>query len=202
MNADQVIEGIGNVVAAAKPAQEYCFLWIDWWPMCLTKSEWSGWVQSIGVLVAMCAPWIHSYFVRRRAKALALDVFNQALHIAKRGNRLDAILGSVPSDPQQLQEAYGTASAIAHSIRDLTEDELSALHLFAPVAVSRLRTCAELRAKLLGLLGLAAERQLPNDAHQHIYKEAARYAREYRELTADAVSLMRDSGWGSRPRKY
>lgn len=202
MNADQVIEGIGKVVAAAKPAQEYCFLWIDWWPMCMAKNEWSGWVQSIGVLVAMCSPLVHSFFVKRQAKPLAQDVFIQALRIEKSGKRLDMLLGGAPLDPQQLNNAYNEASAIALAVRDFTEDELSALRLFTPVAVSRLRTCGELRAKLLGVLGIAVEGQLPDDALRHIYKEAARYAREYCELTSEAVSLLRDAGWGARLKKY
>lgn len=53
MNADQVIESIGNVVAAAKPAQEYCLFYWDVWPMCMTKAEWSGWMQAIGVLATI-----------------------------------------------------------------------------------------------------------------------------------------------------
>ena len=35
------------------PATEYCFLWIDWWPLCMTKSEWSGWAQAIGAVLAL-----------------------------------------------------------------------------------------------------------------------------------------------------
>jgi len=35
------------------PAPEYCFLWIDWWPLCMSKSEWSGWAQAIGAIVAL-----------------------------------------------------------------------------------------------------------------------------------------------------
>lgn len=57
MNADQVIEGIGKAVEAAKPAQEYClFYWNDW-PMCMTKAEWAGWMQAGGALLAIVATW-------------------------------------------------------------------------------------------------------------------------------------------------
>lgn len=56
MNADQVIKGIGNAVAAAQPAQEYCLFWSDYWWLCMTKSEWSGWVQAVGSVIAIiCA---------------------------------------------------------------------------------------------------------------------------------------------------
>lgn len=36
-------------------ATEYCFLWIDWWPLCMTKAEWSGWVQAVGSVAAIAA---------------------------------------------------------------------------------------------------------------------------------------------------
>lgn len=32
---------------------EYCLLWIDWWATCLTKGEWSSWVQALGSLLAL-----------------------------------------------------------------------------------------------------------------------------------------------------
>ena len=35
------------------PTPEYCFLWIQWWPLCMTKAEWSGWVQAIGSILAI-----------------------------------------------------------------------------------------------------------------------------------------------------
>lgn len=37
------------------PTPEYCLLWIDWWPLCMTKGEWSGWMQAIGAAIAILA---------------------------------------------------------------------------------------------------------------------------------------------------
>lgn len=53
MDANQLAEGVARAVEAAKPAQEYCFLWIDHWSMCMTKAEWSGWMQAVGSIVAL-----------------------------------------------------------------------------------------------------------------------------------------------------
>lgn len=53
MDANQLAEGIARAVEAAKPAQEYCFLWIDHWSMCMTKAEWSGWMQAGGSALAL-----------------------------------------------------------------------------------------------------------------------------------------------------
>ena len=69
MNADQVIEGIGKAVAAAKPGQEYCFLWIDHWSTCMTKSEWSGWMQAIFSVLAIVA----ALFIATRQRRQAID---------------------------------------------------------------------------------------------------------------------------------
>ena len=33
--------------------EEYCFLWITHWSTCMTKAEWSGWVQAVGAIVAL-----------------------------------------------------------------------------------------------------------------------------------------------------
>lgn len=34
---------------------EYCLLWIDWWPLCMTKAEWSGWCQVAVSALALVA---------------------------------------------------------------------------------------------------------------------------------------------------
>lgn len=53
MNANQLTNALVDAAAAAKPAQEYCLLGIDWWATCMTKAEWSGWMQAIGAIVAL-----------------------------------------------------------------------------------------------------------------------------------------------------
>lgn len=59
MNTSQLIQALGDAASATKPPQEYCLLWIDWWPMCMTKTEWSGWMQAIGSILALgIAIWI------------------------------------------------------------------------------------------------------------------------------------------------
>lgn len=76
MNADQLIEELGAAAAAAKPAQEYCFLWIDWWPMCMTKAEWSGWIQAVFSVVAILASSLLAIYLFHREKS-----HQRALHL-------------------------------------------------------------------------------------------------------------------------
>lgn len=47
-------------------APEYCFLWIDWWPLCMSKSEWSGWVQAIFSVIAILAAFAISEIQQSR----------------------------------------------------------------------------------------------------------------------------------------
>jgi hypothetical protein len=59
---------VGNSTAPA----EYCFLWIDWWPLCMTKAEWSGWMQALGavaaILLAVALPLMQGRRQRRRLR--------------------------------------------------------------------------------------------------------------------------------------
>ncbi|MBO9680786.1 MAG: hypothetical protein J7556_21350 [Acidovorax sp.] len=65
-----------RVVESAKPAQEYCLLWIDWWPICMTKAEWSGWMQAIGAILAILASFA---LVRHQLKEQQLLVKRAAV---------------------------------------------------------------------------------------------------------------------------
>lgn len=33
--------------------QELCLLWIQWWPLCMSRSDWASWVQAIGTVAAI-----------------------------------------------------------------------------------------------------------------------------------------------------
>ena len=53
MDVNQLIRALGDAAGSAKSPQEYCFLWIDWWATCMTKAEWSGWMQAIFSVIAI-----------------------------------------------------------------------------------------------------------------------------------------------------
>ncbi|SOE37595.1 hypothetical protein [Delftia acidovorans] len=55
MELSQIIDGIGAAVASAKPVQEYCLFFLNWWPMCMTKSEWAAYLQALGVIVTLAS---------------------------------------------------------------------------------------------------------------------------------------------------
>jgi hypothetical protein len=81
MNAEQLIEGISNAVAAAKPVQEYCLFWSDfWWWMCMTKTEWAAWVQAIGVIAALLIPVISVLYNKYSNKKTADKLIKEINH--------------------------------------------------------------------------------------------------------------------------
>ena len=83
MNTNELIEGIGLSAATAKPAQEYCFLWMDHWSMCMTKSEWSGWVQGVAVCAALIAPmfiWLYSRFHERKVAKIIFNGYEEKIN--------------------------------------------------------------------------------------------------------------------------
>lgn len=50
---------------------EYCFLSLQWWPICMGKSEWAAWVQAVGSVLAILAAvgiayWQHARDARQR----------------------------------------------------------------------------------------------------------------------------------------
>lgn len=83
MDTNQLIKAIGEASANTKPAQEYCLFWLDWWPMCMTKSEWSGWVQAFGSIFAIFAVFLLAYYQfaqqRRLAAKSAHTIFTKVM---------------------------------------------------------------------------------------------------------------------------
>ncbi|MFP5444340.1 MAG: hypothetical protein ACLGIY_12240 [Betaproteobacteria bacterium] len=67
METNQLVEALARALDSAKPAQEYCFLWIDWWATCMTKTEWAGWMQAIGAVTALGIAIGLPYFQKKRA---------------------------------------------------------------------------------------------------------------------------------------
>lgn len=55
MDTNQLIEAIARAVESAKPVQEICLWGFGGWAACMTKAEWSGWMQAIGSVVAIVA---------------------------------------------------------------------------------------------------------------------------------------------------
>jgi hypothetical protein len=77
------------------PPDEYCFLFIQWWPLCMTKGEWSGWVQAVGAVVAIGVAFFVAQIQTRATRRESLrKTAEQRLETAK---TLDLLAGATSS---------------------------------------------------------------------------------------------------------
>ncbi|MGF6211820.1 hypothetical protein [Comamonas sp. 4034] len=129
MDTNQLVTAIGEAVANARPAQEYCLLWGDlqinsWWS-CMTKSEWSGWMQAIfGALAilssALLAIWIANRERRIAGKdALSLSVqhANSMVAFVRMAREMQTIDGAVTIN-SAFEGALDSGSSIRLDVLD------------------------------------------------------------------------------------
>lgn len=65
---------IGQAVAKATQATEYCLFYAQWWPLCMSRAEWAAWLQAVFSVIAIAAavyvPWKqHKMALRQRDEA-------------------------------------------------------------------------------------------------------------------------------------
>lgn len=51
---------------------EYCFLFVDWWPLCMSKSEWASWFQAFASVFAIGAAGYGIYWQVKRQHQIAM----------------------------------------------------------------------------------------------------------------------------------
>lgn len=71
----------------ASPPPEYCLLAIQWWPLCMTRTDWASWVQAVGSIAAV----LLAMFVFHRQAKQAIDLEDARLRVQKIG-RLQVVL--------------------------------------------------------------------------------------------------------------
>ncbi|MDH4417710.1 MAG: hypothetical protein QE485_10830 [Acidovorax sp.] len=83
MDANQLAEALARAVEAAKPAAEYCLLAKQdyWWTVCMTKAEWSGWMQAMGSVIALVVAIGVPYVLQRRVNTENFGMAKECLHI-------------------------------------------------------------------------------------------------------------------------
>lgn len=91
-------------------APEYCLLWIQWWPLCMTKAEWASWFQAIVALVAVYAGW-------RYVKHQTSEARKQLESL--RADNVRSALNSLRVLALNLRNEMGSISASVHSEEDV-----------------------------------------------------------------------------------
>ncbi|MVT30126.1 hypothetical protein GO496_24610 [Acidovorax citrulli] len=165
MNADQLLDAMARAVEMAKPAQEYCIAATRdyWWTVCMTKAEWSGWVQAVGSIlalaVAIAAPLIVECFQRckeRRAELAAADLsirFHTSIFETNEG-MLRAATGHLPETGKSPRadaerQVFGSIDAL----RAVPYDEIKVIALIDEVLA---RDLVDFHCELESLRGVLA----------------------------------------------
>ena len=108
MEVAEIYNGIARAVETAKPAQEYCFLWIPHWSTCMTKAEWSGWVQAMAVTVTIGVPFIFGIMGKFRKRKILIDRLSGFIksvhHVVKSVENNDLVMSRNKSVKQSMFE--------------------------------------------------------------------------------------------------
>lgn len=125
MDANQLIKALGDAATAAKPPQEYCFLWIDWWATCMTKAEWSGWMQAIGsaiaLLIAVAIPYLQTRHVHVKNYEMAKQCLTHALGVYFAIRTQSGLMGSGVA---ALHVSKTTLDTLVASLREVKASDL------------------------------------------------------------------------------
>lgn len=198
MDANQLIKELGDAVAAAKSPQEYCFLWIDWWPTCMTKAEWSGWMQAIGSAIALMvaigiglhqakegrrvtqeAAWRAEWQVSANAYAILTSVHDMFSGIFKAWRNA--------TDLEELSDTVKIEAlpAIANMVRSVP-----LMQLPDPMAASALVGLPEVMDELSERMSALVEHLAMNSTNPHQYEKVVSYFETVASRVTNAEKSM------------
>lgn len=94
-----------NITNFPKGADEFCLLGIQHWSTCMTKSEWSGWMQAVFSVVAILAS---SYVAWRLFRAEVREKRNEDLRVE--ADKLQDLLHLAEATRKALQSCVSQSS--------------------------------------------------------------------------------------------
>ena len=158
MDANQLAEALARAVEAARPAVEYCLLSSQdrWWTVCMTKAEWSGWMQVIGSVAALViALWLPYHQKRKDASA----AFVLAKHCIASQCALLLNIGADPARASFRAETLASKESVASLLRLYAQVPPSLLPARALIAWMHAQTTA---GQLSELVRSIHEHNLPD----------------------------------------
>jgi len=180
------------------PTPEYCFLWINWWPLCMTKAEWSGWAQVLGAVGAIVGAWAIAHTeARRRERDSQREQLDQALALAR-------VVAQLTADFDMAIAALQAAAAGDKNTYDLSS--VVPIKMFATEEQSAAAIPAyQIRDPALGLILIRLQQLIPvaRDATAQLVHEwfanpaaagpdpMARVSAAAGELRKEAVAIRR-----------
>lgn len=147
MKVQELHDGLARAVEAAKPAEEFCLRMVEqqWWS-CMTKAEWSGWMQAIGALIAILASVLIVSFQMNSAERIkqAAAARRVLSLVAGLNAALDPILALDPAKPlvgdslctsaMLVNEWVADARSIAYE--DLSLEWMASLQLLRSIGIA------------------------------------------------------------------
>jgi hypothetical protein len=131
MDTNQLMAGLAAAVNAAKPAPEYCFLWIESWATCMTRSEWSGWMQFFGafgaLVVALWLPYLQARIGRANHFSLAVACLSHQLSVFDEIELFASRKGDTRQALSHCRESIDSLTALYQEVRasELPSDALA-----------------------------------------------------------------------------
>lgn len=170
MDSNQLIKALGDAAAAGNPAQEYCFLWIDWWATCMTKAEWSGWMQAAGAMLALTiaigVPWWDQRRQRsERLKKAAHDAditirFHSELFETNEG-MLRVAISHLPGNEHRMRpDAYRQVMQAVGALRAIDYEQIRTVAAHDPIQGQHL---ADFRCELEFLMGIIERNSIDDE---------------------------------------
>lgn len=108
-----------------EPAAEYCFLWIQWWPMCMTKAEWSGWMQAIfsvgAILASIYIVQLQHNRERMRERLASGERTKEALDLLDRARAHVGVALDLPANLDDRKRAIHATLGALHGLSAVLE---------------------------------------------------------------------------------
>lgn len=134
-------------------ADEYCLFCIDWWPLCLTKSEWAAWVQAFAVVITLAIPL--GKFLYKKCKSRKL-VKNLACELDIKVFKLNMAVLELNKSSQDIYEtplhSIDGALQVLKYFKHPNNIYLEALHFLSPfeyIELNNILQAIDLRAEML-----------------------------------------------------
>jgi len=101
---------------------EYCFLFINWWPFCMQKSEWASWVQALGAIAAIgIAIWLAKMQAERSER------LQRQMEVVRLGEKYGPAIAIIIEYVKHLQDLPVNRSSMSLKYNAETSPALRAL---------------------------------------------------------------------------
>jgi hypothetical protein len=133
---DQMANAVAAAVVASKPPQEYCFLGVETWATCMTKGEWSGWVQAFGSIAAIVGMFFLAKYQHYQQKKA--DAESRLQQNKDRLNTLHTLIVNMQRTSTQVAKHVDSSASVGKQ-QYIKSQFLSAVHQLAASPIGEIQ---------------------------------------------------------------